>query len=78
MLVATGVTGRVVLEFVVDSSGRFLESSLRIVSTDDPAFVEPARIALERSRFRAARAGGAAVSAWVRQSIRFSLDAGAR
>ncbi len=78
ILVATGVTGRVVLEFVVDSSGRFLESSLRIVSTDDPAFVEPARIALQRSRFRAARAGGAAVSAWVRQSIRFSLDSGAR
>ena len=78
MLLAAGVTGRVVLEFVVDSSGRFLESSLRIVSTDDPAFVEPARIAVRRSQFRAARAGGAAVSAWVRQSIRFSLDPGAR
>lgn len=78
MLLAAGVTGRVVLEFVVDSSGRFLESTLRIVSADHPAFVEPARIALQRSRFRAARAGGTPVSAWVRQSIRFSLDSGAR
>lgn len=34
------------------------QSTLRIVSADHPAFVEPARIALQRSRFRSARAGG--------------------
>ena len=76
MLLAAGVTGRVVLEFVVDSSGRYLESTLRIVSTDHPAFVEPARTALQQSRFRAARAQGLPTSAWVRQSVRFSLDPG--
>ena len=72
-LVSAGVTGRVIVEFVVDSAGQFVESTLRIIATDHPAFVEPARLCLRQSRFRAARAGGSPVAAWVRQSVRFSL-----
>ena len=78
ILVDLGVTGRVVFEFVVDSSGQCLESTLRVVSADHPAFVGPAREALRLSRFRAARAAGKPVSAWARQSVRFSLEPAAR
>ena len=77
-LMSSGVTGSVVLEFVVDSTGKFQESTLRVVTTDHPGFVEPARAALRASRFRAAQAGGRPVSAWVRQAVRFSLDSGRR
>ncbi|MEO8636251.1 MAG: TonB family protein [Gemmatimonadales bacterium] len=70
----SGVTGQVVVEFVVDSTGRLLESSLRIVSADHPGFVGPARMALRQSCFRPGRVGGAAVPVWVRQTVRFELD----
>lgn len=69
--------GDVYLAFEVDEQGHVPEASLRVLSADDSAFIEPAKQSVREGRFVAATQGGCAVASTIRQRMRFRLPAGA-
>ena len=69
---ASGIGGRVVLEFVVDSSGHVDAGTFKVISTPHPAFANAAKEMLSKTVFRPGRMRGQAVAVLVRQSINFS------
>ncbi len=71
VLERAGITGSVVLEFVVDTLGRVEASSLKVISASHPGFEAAALEAALETRYRAARAGGAPVRQLVRQKMGF-------
>ena len=77
LLRQAGVQGRVVLEAVVDTTGRVLAQSIAIVSATNPAFVAPARQALLATLFRPAMVGGTAIRMRVRIPYEFAIRNGA-
>lgn len=70
------VEGDVYLAFEVDAQGHVAQTSLRVLSADDSAFIEPAKESIREGRFVAATQGGCAVSSTMRQRIRFRLPEG--
>jgi TonB family protein len=76
LLRQAGVQGRVVLEAIVDTTGRVLASSILLVSATHPAFVAPARQALLASLFRPGLAGGKPVRMRVRIPYDFTIRTG--
>jgi protein TonB len=76
LLRQAGVQGRVVLEAVVDTTGRVLPQSISVVSATNPGFVGPARQALIATLFRPARVNGRVVSMLVRVPFAFSIRGG--
>jgi TonB family protein len=68
-----GITGRVVLEYVVDTTGRAEPGSLRTLVATYPAFEAAARATVLASRYRPARLGGRVVRQLVRQTLRFPV-----
>jgi hypothetical protein len=64
--------GRVKFAFVIDSSGKVVESSLRTLEATAPGFVEPARGLTLTSRFVPARFEGHAVAVCTAQTINFT------
>jgi periplasmic protein TonB len=68
---ALGLTGEVLVEYVVNAEGRVARSSLRIVHSPHPAFSQAVIEALVRARFNPARVGGRSVAVLVQQKIRF-------
>jgi protein TonB len=76
LLRQAGIQGHVVLEAVVDSTGRVLSDSILVVSASNPGFVAPARRALLGTLFRPARIGGRAVRMRVRVPFEFTLRSG--
>jgi len=77
LLRQAGVQGRVVLEAVVDTTGRVLSQSISVISATNPGFVASARQALLATLFRPARAGGTAVRMRVRIPYEFAIRNGA-
>jgi len=75
-LFATGVTGSVLAEFVVDTSGKVEYESLGIVSSTHPLFSDAVRRALEGARYKPAKKGGIAVRQLVQQPFDFSVPKG--
>jgi len=73
LLRQAGVQGRVVLEAVVDTTGRVLAQSISIVSATNPGFIAPARRALLATLFRPAMVGGTAVRMRVRIPYEFAI-----
>jgi TonB family protein len=73
VLRAAGVTGEVVIEYVVDQAGRVDTSAVRAVAFTHPDFVPPIREALAGVRFTAALRAGAPVAVRVRQRIVFEI-----
>lgn len=65
-----GIAGRVVVQFVVLPNGRVEGSSVRIISSSNPAFVEPTKQAVDLMRFRPAKKG----SNNVRQLVRMPIE----
>jgi TonB family protein len=63
--------GDVVLAFEVDEHGEVPESSLRVLRTDDSAFVAPALRSVRETRFEPATEGGCAVRARMQQWVHF-------
>jgi TonB family protein len=65
-----GIPGRVIVRFVVDTSGRVDSSSIRLVSSTQPLLEAPAREALSTCRYRPGQRAGRTVrvllEAWVR------------
>jgi TonB family protein len=76
LLRQAGVQGRLVLEAVVDTTGRVLSLSISVVSATNPGFVAPARQALLATLFRPARIGGKAVRMLVRIPYEFAIRNG--
>ena len=68
-----GIEGEVVLEFVVDTTGRVDRESVRVLSTPSDAFVVSVRDALAATRYHPALVGGQRVRQLVRQGFVFSL-----
>ena len=76
LLRQAGVQGKVVLEAVVDTTGRVLPPSISVVSATNPGFVAPARQALLTTLFRPAMVGGTAVRMRVRIPYEFAIRGG--
>ncbi len=69
----TGVEGRVVLEAMVDSTGRVDPSTIKVVSATRSAFEQPAIDMLRNSHFTPSRTGARAVPIQVRLPVTFDL-----
>ena len=72
-LAGAGISGRVELEYVVDTTGRAEPASLRTLLSTHAAFEAAARVSVLGSRYRPARLRGAAVRQLVRQTLSFRL-----
>lgn len=70
---AAGIAGRVALEFVVGTDGRVEGSSIKVMSSTNKAFEEPAVTAIRRARFKPAMMRGTAVRQLVHQAISFEI-----
>lgn len=68
-----GVSGRVVVLFVVDTLGTVEPGSWRVLSSTHPAFEAAAREAILRSRFQPARIRGRPVRQLVQQPLGFHV-----
>jgi periplasmic protein TonB len=71
VLASTGITGRVEMQFIVDTTGHVEASSFKIMKTSHPAFAEPAREAILKSVFKPARFKGRPVRQLVQQAVSF-------
>jgi protein TonB len=71
---AAGLSGNVVVEFVVDTLGRVEDGTSRVVAADHPLFAASVRAALPTYRFLPAEAEGRRVRQLVRLPFRFSLN----
>ena len=76
VLRASGVSGSALVEFVVDTAGRVVESTFGVVAAAHPAFAEAARAALLTAVFRPAQRNARPVRQLVRQ--RFEFDPASR
>ena len=66
-----GLSGRVLLRFVIDTTGRVDKRSIEVVDNTDEIFVSSARESVVRAVFRPARMSGNAVRQLAEQSVRF-------
>jgi len=69
----TGVSGQVMLEYVVESTGRVDSSSVRVLLSSNPEFTDAVREALRSVRFLPGLRSGQPVAVVVRQTIRFEI-----
>jgi protein TonB len=67
------VSGRVVIELIVDENGRPRPGSARVIDASHPAFADAALRAVDRFRFRPARIGGTAVPVRVTIPIQWTV-----
>ena len=67
-----GIEGSVTVTYIVDPSGFVEPGSIRIVSSDQPAFAEAVATSVGQARFTPGRVRGRAVRVLVRQIIRFA------
>lgn len=74
MLRQAGIEGVVLLEFVIDTSGRVEDSSIKILQSTNRAFEGPARDVIRRSLYRPGRVRGQAVRVLVQQQIGFTIQ----
>lgn len=71
-LASSGVSGNVTATFVVNPDGRVDPSSIRIVSSPNPAFNGPTQSVLRRARFRPATVRGQAVRVQVSMPVQWT------
>jgi periplasmic protein TonB len=73
MLKQAGIEGTVIVQAVVDSTGRIELSSIRIVESPNPGFDQSARSLVLKSLYRPARVYGRAVRVLIQQPIAFTI-----
>jgi protein TonB len=71
VLASAGITGRVEMQFIVDTTGHVEPPSFKVLKTTHPAFSEPAREAILKSVFKPARFKGSPVRQLVQQAVSF-------
>ncbi len=69
-----GIEGAVTVTYIVDATGFVEPSSIRIVSSDQPAFAAAVVESVGKAQFTAGRVHGQAVRVLVRQVIRFATQ----
>lgn len=74
LLRAAGISGRVVVQAIVDTAGRVEPGSVAVVETPNRGFDAPARAFVLSARFRVGRVHGLPVRVLVRVPIEFSLS----
>ena len=74
MLRSAGISGAVLVEFVVDTLGRLEPGSSKVLQSDHDLFAASVRDVLPRLRFIPAEAGGHKVRQLVRLPFRFDLN----
>lgn len=70
---SAGIEGAVLIEFVVDATGKPEPKTLKVVSADSDAFVPNARQSVLTCRFRPGVKDGAPVRVKVRQPVDFTM-----
>ena len=68
-----GITGRVVLQAVIDTTGRAEPASIQVIQTVNAGFSDPAKRWMAKALFRPARRNGQAVRVLVTQALDYSL-----
>lgn len=68
-----GKTGDVIVQYVVDTTGRVDPSTVEIIKATDNAFANSVKSVLPEMRFFPAETGGRRVRQLVQQSFRFAL-----
>ena len=71
VLASAGITGRVEMQFIVDTTGHVEPPSFKLLKTSHPAFGEPAREAILKSLIKPARFKGRPVRQLVQQAVAF-------
>ena len=66
-----GIEGQVMVEFVIDTTGRVQPPTIRILKSTHPDFAAAARVAVAGAIFRPAHLSAHAVRQLTRQSVRF-------
>jgi protein TonB len=66
-----GLSGRVVLQFIVDTAGRVESTSIHIMESTNEGFESPARESVAAAVFHPARLGPKPVRQLARQGVRF-------
>jgi protein TonB len=72
VLRAAGIAGRVVVKFVIDTTGHPEPNTIQIVSTPHPGFANAAKEMVSKSVFRPGKVRGQAVAVLVQQAINFT------
>lgn len=72
LLRRAGVTGSVVLQAIVDTTGHVERASIKVLASSNPGFDESAREALLRAKFRVGRVHGRAVRVLIQMGYGFS------
>ncbi len=67
-----GISGEVVVEFIVDSKGDVV--AVQVIRSSQREFEQPAQQAVNKWKFRPGRKGGRAVNTRVQQAISFNLN----
>ena len=74
LLRGAGIRGRVVVQAIVDTTGRLEPNSVKIVQTPHPGFGPTIRRWAASALFRPARLQGRAVRVWVRLPLDYSVS----
>jgi len=70
-----GIEGRVVVQFVVETTGAVDSGSVRVLTSSHRLFERPARVAIARCRYRPGSRSGQAVRVLMTQPLNFVLPA---
>ena len=73
LLRQAGITGRVVLQAVIDTSGLAEPASIQVIQSANAGFNDAAKRWIARALFRPARKSGRAVRVLIRQALDYSL-----
>ena len=76
--VKAGVEGSVLLEALIDTAGRVVASTVRVIDSSDEVFEAAAISMLRQSRFTPSRTGGMTAQVLVRLPVVFELRRGER
>jgi len=73
VLQSAGITGRVEMQWVVDTTGHAEPASFKILKSTHQAFEEPAREAIMKAVYKPAKFHGRPVRQLVQQAVRFDI-----
>ena len=78
LLRQAGIQGRVIVQAIIDTSGRAEPPSVKVIQSPNPGFDQPAKTYVLRALFRPARVHGRAVRVLVNLPIDFKITGNRR
>jgi periplasmic protein TonB len=73
MLQTAGITGEVIAQFVIDTSGHVEMSTFKVIKTDNDLFTDAVKAVLPRNRYYPAEVGGRHVKELVEEPYVFNI-----